>query len=305
MKKLTNTIAGQLILLIISAILFSQLSIISIFFLKTDDRTQEYENRYIIRRINYIYKLAKPISGEERNKLLEISSSPEIRFFISEEQVGQKLLNSSVTSHSFSDELRNVAVYTSKQTFSIDNMRKFWFSSPPHCFLGEEQVTIPPAGPYRIFSIRLNETEWFNAITLPPLNELVVLFPVMLSAFFTITGVALVVILVIRRITAPLRSLSDAATKFGRGETIDPLEVQGPYELSSSIEAFNVMHERLTRFVQDRTKMLAAISHDLRTPITSLRLRAEFIKDEDLQEKVVKTLAWIIHADSVNNFITY
>jgi signal transduction histidine kinase len=50
------------------------------------------------------------------------------------------------------------------------------------------------------------------------------------------------------------------------------------------------MQERLQRFVEDRTRMLAAISHDLRTPLTSLRLRAEFVQDHDLQEKMLKTI---------------
>ena len=50
------------------------------------------------------------------------------------------------------------------------------------------------------------------------------------------------------------------------------------------------MHGRLQRFVQDRTRMLAAISHDLRTPITSLRLRAEFVDDEETRAKILETL---------------
>jgi signal transduction histidine kinase len=50
------------------------------------------------------------------------------------------------------------------------------------------------------------------------------------------------------------------------------------------------MHDRLQRFVQDRTRMLAAISHDLRTPLTSLRLRAEFVDDEETRTKILETL---------------
>ena len=50
------------------------------------------------------------------------------------------------------------------------------------------------------------------------------------------------------------------------------------------------MQNRLRRFVEDRTKMLAAIGHDLRTPLTSLRLRAEFVKDEDIQRKMLSTI---------------
>src|SRR5688572_19949602 len=54
--------------------------------------------------------------------------------------------------------------------------------------------------------------------------------------------------------------------------------------------AFNRMQSRLRRFVEDRTRMVAAISHDLRTPITSMRLRAEFIEDEETREKMISSL---------------
>ena len=61
-------------------------------------------------------------------------------------------------------------------------------------------------------------------------------------------------------------------------------------EVRAVTTAFNDMQDRLTRFVRDRTRMLAAISHDLRTPITSLRLRAEFIEDEENRDRIIETL---------------
>ncbi|MCV6577345.1 MAG: ATP-binding protein [Cohaesibacter sp.] len=94
----------------------------------------------------------------------------------------------------------------------------------------------------------------------------------------------------VRKLTSPLRSLERAARKLGRGEAIEPLEEKGPKELVGTISAFNNMQDRLMRFVQDRTRMLAAISHDLRTPITTLRLRAEFIDDDEMREKILATL---------------
>jgi signal transduction histidine kinase len=68
------------------------------------------------------------------------------------------------------------------------------------------------------------------------------------------------------------------------------LPESGPDDIRQTAEAFNRMQERLQRFVEDRTRMLAAISHDLRTPLTSLRLRAEFVQDDDLREKMLKTI---------------
>ena len=60
--------------------------------------------------------------------------------------------------------------------------------------------------------------------------------------------------------------------------------------MQETIRAFNDMQERLSRFVLDRTKMLAALGHDLRTPITTLRLRAEFIEEDEVRQKILQTL---------------
>src|SRR5262249_59570986 len=70
----------------------------------------------------------------------------------------------------------------------------------------------------------------------------------------------------------------------------DPLPITGPREIQETTAAFNAMQERLLRFVRDRTRMLAAISHDFRTPITSLRLRAEMVENEALKSAMTRTL---------------
>jgi signal transduction histidine kinase len=107
-----------------------------------------------------------------------------------------------------------------------------------------------------------------------------------------IMGVVLsaVVVLMVRRITRPMAALAAAAERAGRGETIAPLPEVGPQDVRQTTAAFNRMHDRLQRFVKDRTQMLAAMSHDLRTPITTLRLRAEFVDDAETRDKILETL---------------
>ena len=112
----------------------------------------------------------------------------------------------------------------------------------------------------------------------------------MVSLALMALATSAIVIIVIRRITRPLQQLSGAAERLGRGETVVALPEVGPPEIRQTTQAFNKMRERLSRFVQDRMRMLAAVSHDLRTPITSLRLRAELIEDEETRSKVLETL---------------
>ena len=139
-------------------------------------------------------------------------------------------------------------------------------------------------------SVPLPDGSWLNARTaLPPPPRSWAWFP-LLSMGLMALAILVIVILSLRRITRPLRALSGAAERLGRGESLPPLAETGPEEVRRTTMAFNAMQERLTRFVQDRTRMLAAIGHDLRTPITSLRLRAEFIEDEEIRQKILETL---------------
>ena len=138
-------------------------------------------------------------------------------------------------------------------------------------------------------SIRMSDGRWLNVATSyrPPAGAFV---PLIVQLSITALLMVLIIGFAVRRVTRPLKELSVAAEKFGRGEQQQPLTQSGPSEVRSLTSAFNDMQDRLTRLVRDRTRMLAAISHDLRTPITSLRLRAEFIEDEENREKMIETL---------------
>ncbi len=93
-----------------------------------------------------------------------------------------------------------------------------------------------------------------------------------------------------RALTAPLAGLAAAAEAFGTAEEPPPLPQRGPEEVLALARALDRMRTRLLRLLDDRTQMLAAISHDLRTPITRLRLRAEFIEDERAREMTLRDL---------------
>lgn len=90
----------------------------------------------------------------------------------------------------------------------------------------------------------------------------------------------------VRRLVAPVATLAEAAERLGRDVAAPPLPEDGPAEVATAARAFNTMAARLRRFVADRTFLLAAIGHDLRTPITRLKLRLEFVDDEDTRRRM-------------------
>lgn len=144
-------------------------------------------------------------------------------------------------------------------------------------------------------SVRMPDGQWLNAVTGPPPQARPFGRVFIMSLGFSALAVALAAALLARRMVRPVRRLADAAERYGRGESFEPLAEDGPDEARRTVHAFNRMRERLDRFVADRTRMLAAISHDLRTPMTSLRLRAELVDDEETREKLIETIEEMQH----------
>jgi signal transduction histidine kinase len=114
--------------------------------------------------------------------------------------------------------------------------------------------------------------------------------PWVVTLLFAIISVTLLGLWAARTLTAPLSSFAKAAESFSLNGAAAPLPERGPEEIRSVAKALNRMRERITTLIDDRTRMLAAISHDLRTPITRMRLRAEFIEDEVHRRRMLSDL---------------
>ncbi len=111
------------------------------------------------------------------------------------------------------------------------------------------------------------------------------------SAALATTAVVLIVALwAVRRAALPLRGFAAAAERLGADINTPPVREEGPLEVARLARAFNRMQDRIQRLLRDRTVMLAAIAHDLRTPLTRLRLRAELIEDDEERRKSLADL---------------
>jgi signal transduction histidine kinase len=152
------------------------------------------------------------------------------------------------------------------------------------------QGPTPRAATDLVVAVQLEDGRWLNTVSLAPPPDSFWRWSTLLSLSLAAMVLSGLMILMVRCITRPLACLALAADRFGRGETVPPLAEQGPLDVQETIRAFNHMRARLERFVQDRTRMLAAISHNLRTPITALRVRAELIDELDTRSKILATL---------------
>jgi len=161
---------------------------------------------------------------------------------------------------------------------------------PPRFRPRELITTWQHGAPIFLVSLRLASGEWFNLrieLSAPrPWHS-----ETFLIAFAAMTLAAgLLTFWAVRRLTLPVRALAEAAERLGRDVNAPPMPEAGPSEVATAAHAFNTMAERIRRFVGDRTQMLAAIGHDLRTPITRLRLRAEFMEDDEQRRKMLSDL---------------
>jgi signal transduction histidine kinase len=102
----------------------------------------------------------------------------------------------------------------------------------------------------------------------------------------TLAAVIIVSLVAVRWATMPLQQMAKAATDFAHDLDAPPLEESGPTEVCRAAQAFNFMQRRLRQLVVERGHALAAVSHDLRTPLTRMRLRAELVDDPALQDKL-------------------
>jgi len=114
--------------------------------------------------------------------------------------------------------------------------------------------------------------------------------PWMMTLLFAVISVTLLGLWAARALTAPLSSFAKAAESFSLNGAAAPLPERGPEEIRFVAQALNRMRERITGLIDDRTRMLAAISHDLRTPITRMRLRSEFIEDDGHRVRMLADL---------------
>ena len=140
-------------------------------------------------------------------------------------------------------------------------------------------------------SILLANQHWLNFNS--AIDEEIIHLPfkaVILMLIFTIL-ILISMTWTVKRALRPIDELALAAKKVGYERDFKDLPLNGPSEVLPTIVAFNQMQSNLSKFINDRTNMLSAISHDLRTPLTSLRLRLEFIAASEDQARMLDTVA--------------
>lgn len=169
---------------------------------------------------------------------------------------------------------------------------------PDTCDVPRTQTSMfgPTQGQWRgvceSVDVRLRDGEQLRLSVLPPPPSRIAVktdFSTIIALF--LVSIAFLAYLVARMTTRPLKQLAQAAKDLGNDINHPPLELSGASEIRQASAAFNAMQARIRQYIFQRTQMLAAITHDLQTPLTRLRLRLEKVADPELQERLVGDLS--------------
>ncbi|MBR9765940.1 MAG: HAMP domain-containing protein [Rhodobacteraceae bacterium] len=297
-----RSLGVQLMASILFALIVSQFVSLAILwdYLQSDKRASAREE--LVHRATAVARLYEAAPAALRNDLIRISSTETSRFWVSDDEP--------VTLEAWVR--RAFGEFEAPLGELLDEGgRRLSPSLPedaaPHTFLrgmswteaAEVRTELPANARSLDFAsqdgagviVPLGEDRWLNAAFYKALPPTLWQTHLPLSLGLAAMLVSIIGILTVRRIARPLRELTRAANMLGRGEAVPPLPERGPQDVRRTTSAFNAMQERLHRFVADRSRMLGAIGHDMRTPLTTLRLRAELVENAELQERMLSTIA--------------
>jgi signal transduction histidine kinase len=143
---------------------------------------------------------------------------------------------------------------------------------------------------YLHVSVRYDEDQWVNLVGAIRKSQLLLTGPFATYILSLVIGIAIFAVWLVLRVTVPFTEFARAAKRFGKDLSAEPLTVSGPTEVADAAQAFNAMQVTLRHMIENRSRMLAAVSHDLRTPVTLLRLRTEALTDGPERNRMLRTL---------------
>ncbi|GAB4404918.1 MAG: hypothetical protein OHK0048_24560 [Rhodoferax sp.] len=147
-------------------------------------------------------------------------------------------------------------------------------------------------GAVRSLDVQLSDGQWMRLTERKASAQIPALAtPVLIQLGLTLLLVAGATLLAVRQATQPLAQLARAAERLGRDLNAPPLPEHGSPEMRHAAHAFNTMQQRIRSLMQERERALAAVSHDLRTPLTRLRLRVDMVEDDALREQLDQDIA--------------
>ena len=309
---------GQLALLLILVLLAAQVITIVILAGERQGALRSASLEHVLQRVADGYTLADTTDPERQERILRALSSPTLRLSIDPapyltedqssdmrrrlaEELGLPVAQVRTAMEADGDDcLRDRDDHRDRERHDDEDDEHHEYEEHRDDDHHDERHECPPV---LGVSLALSSGQWFNARARPPAPSWLWLKATLTSVGITAVLLTLTLLLAVRRILRPMNELSQAAHAFGRGEKVRIPE-KGPEDVREVTRAFNQMQDQVGRAQEDRARLLAALAHDLRTPITSMRLRVEMLPEGEDRDRLLDSLREMQHlAEATLDFI--
>lgn len=289
MEKLASpfkSLAGQFTLLLVLALIIANIATLLVLGVSRDQEFRKIQRYTQIERLITLIPALNALDSELRNDVAVAASNRRLRISLDGKPIVKRV---SIDNDAMiiSDYIKGRLNFAGGNTIRVRMIDR----KPPVKNKGNRKDRNQMHGQITLISIPMANGSWLNArqskVPGPPR---IPGRPILLALLLTFIAVLTVGLWFIRRLTSPLRQLSEAANKAGRGDRTARIFETGATEIKDAARAFNTMQVDIDEFESERARTIAALGHDLRTPMTSLRIRTEMVEDDDLRQPMIQTL---------------
>jgi signal transduction histidine kinase len=299
MRFAPRSLFGRLVLVLLSVLVVAQFVSFAIHMHERSEVLAQASGLQAAQRIADIVKLLDPLPPAERRRIVQAFSAPPLTISLDAGPLAVPNADVEGTARAalFGAMLRRfvgddrpivVGLAPGQRSSDLDVRHPMrmpgMMHPPPWMSLGS------PSGPSFVAEVRLNDGSRVTFDSRQPAQTEGWPYRLLLSLAVLLAAVLAVSLVAVRWATRPLAVLADAADALGKNIDQPPIPERGPTEVVRAARAFNTMQKRLAAYLRERTATVAAISHDLKTPVTRLRLRAELLDDGELKAKVERDL---------------
>lgn len=298
MSILPRSLFGRLMLVLASGLIVAQLLSTAINLQERDSLLVRASGMQPAQRIADIVKLLDSLEPAERKRVVGIFNVPPLVVSLDRPIAGNSETVGGPHAIMFSTVLRAALGDDRPIRVTMRGTPPAWSPTPqgrgPFAMTGPMgppgMHRFAPAGISFLAQVRLQDGTWATFDTQITPDSANLPWKLLLTLTTLVVAVLLVSYVAVRWVTRPLHVLASAADELGGNINRPPLPETGPLEVSRAAHAFNNMQARLIHFIDERTRILTAMSHDLKTPITRMRLRAELLEDDSLRDQFEKDL---------------
>jgi signal transduction histidine kinase len=306
MRLLPQSLFGRLVAAVLAILIVALMASLALHVHERGELLMRASGMRAAQRVADIVKLLESVAPGERRRIARILSDPPLTVTLDgpavlaaddeEELIAHSALFAAMLRRSIGEERALRARVSTGSTPAVQEesfagpMPPGWKHGPGAPMYGRGPGTMHAQAVSLAAQVQLSDGSWVTVASRQPIQTASWPYRLLWSIAILLLAAVAAAWLAVRWAMRPLAVMTAAAEELGRNVNRPPLPETGPVELARAARAFNQMQSRLVEYLRSRTRLLAAMSHDLKTPITRLRLRSELLDDSALRSRYAQDL---------------